>query len=117
LIYHTILCNLRKDIVNLKLLFLAGQALKATFQLYKYLYKFTPITPKHMVNLYDKLVTPVMNYCSEVWVFHKATQIERAHLSFCKRLLGVKIRCQNAFVYGETGRVFYITHRYLYGTG
>lgn len=64
---------------------LAGQALKATFQLNKYLYKFTPITPKHMLNLYDKLVIPVMNYCSELWGFYKATHIERAHLSFCKR--------------------------------
>ena len=50
---------------------LAGQALKATFQLNKYLYKFTYISPEHILNLYDKLVSPVMNYASEIWGFNK----------------------------------------------
>ena len=86
---------------------LAGQALKATFQLNKYMYKFISILPRHMLDLYDKLVTPVLNYSSEIWGFHGGTRIERAHLSFCKRLLGVKTTCQNSFVYGETGSYFY----------
>ena len=39
--------------------------------------------------------------------------IERVHLQFCKRLLGVKSSTQNEFVYGELGRTNLITRRYL----
>ena len=61
---------------------LAGQALKAIFKLNRYLYNFTNITPRHKLELFDKLVTPILNYGSEVWVFAKATQVERIHMSF-----------------------------------
>ena len=39
---------------------LAGQAQKAIFKLIKYLYKFTFISPKHKLDLFDKLVTPIL---------------------------------------------------------
>ena len=54
-----------------------------------------------------------MNYGSEVWGFVQANAIERVHLQFCKRLLGVKKTTQNDFVYGELGRSNMITKRYL----
>lgn len=92
---------------------LAGQAQKAIFKLYKYLYKFTFITPKHKLELFDKLVTPILNYAGEVWGFKQANCIERVHLRFCKGLLGVKKTTQNDFVYGELGRTDYISKRYL----
>ena len=38
--------------------------------------------------------------------------IERMHLQFMKKLLGVKRTTQNDFIYGEFGRVNYQTHRY-----
>ena len=40
---------------------LAGQALNAIFKLYRYLYNFTSITPRHRLELFDKLVTPILN--------------------------------------------------------
>ncbi len=83
---------------------LAGQSLKAIFKMNKYLYKFTDLSPKHTLDLFDKLILPIMNYSSEVWGFNKGIHVERAHLSFCKRLLGVKTSTQNSFVYGETSR-------------
>ena len=92
---------------------LSGQAQKAIFKLNKYLYKFTFIPPKHKMELFDKLVTPIMNYGSEVWGFIQGTSLERAHLQFCKQLLGVKKSIQNDFVYGELGRTTLITKRYL----
>ena len=46
---------------------LAEQAQKAIFKLNKYLYKFTFISPKHKLDLFDKLVTPILNYVCEVW--------------------------------------------------
>ena len=91
---------------------LAGQAQKAIFKLNKYLYKFTYITPKHKLELFDKLITPILNYSSAVWGFSHANVIERVHLQFCKKVLGVKKNAQNDFVYGELGRTTLITKRY-----
>ena len=92
---------------------LSGQAQKAIFKLNKYMYKFTFITPKHKLELFDKLISPILNYASEVWGFCKANAIERVHMQFCKKLLGVKKTTQNDFVYGELGRTNYSTKRYL----
>ena len=41
----------------------------------------------------------------------KADPLERTHLQFCKRLLGVTIQTQNNFICGELGRVPLRNHR------
>lgn len=46
-------------------------------------------------------------------MFKQANCIERIHLQYCKKLLGVKKTTQNDFVYGEFGRIDYKTKRYL----
>ena len=69
---------------------LAGQALKAIFKINKYLYKFTFINVKHRLELFDKLVMPILNYACQVWGFAQAQCIERIHLHFCKSILRVK---------------------------
>ena len=71
----------------------------------KYLNKFVNVTPSHYLELFDKLVSPVLNYASEVY-------IERVHLQFCKRLLSVKQCTQNDCVYGELGRYSFQNIRY-----
>ena len=43
---------------------LADQALKAIFKMNKYLYKFSDITVIHKLDLFDKLVVPILNYSS-----------------------------------------------------
>ena len=58
----------------------------------KQLNKFTNLTVKHRIDLYDELIYPILSYCSEVWGFVEGTQIERIHMQFCKKLLGVKSR-------------------------
>ena len=83
---------------------LAGQARKALFILEKYVYNFTTLTTSHMMDLFDKLILPILNYCCEVWGFIPANTVERVHLQFCKKILGVKKCTQNDFVYGELGR-------------
>ena len=92
---------------------LSGQAQKAIFKLNRYLYTFTNITPKHRLELFDKLISPILtcNYCSEVWGFCHASQVERTHKLFCKQLLGFKTSTQNDFIYGELGRTNYYTRR------
>ena len=92
---------------------LSGQALKVVFTLNKYLYNFIALTPSHKLELFDKLVYPILNFSSEVWGFYKSPSIETVHLQFCKKLLGVKQSTQNNFVYGELGRIDYQSCRYL----
>ena len=92
---------------------LSGQALKVVFTLNKYLYNFTALTPSHKLELFDKLVSPILNFGSEVWGFYKSPSIETVHLQFCKKILGVKQSTQNDFVYGELGRIYNQSRRYL----
>ena len=83
---------------------LAGQTRKALVLLGKYVYMFTTLTVNHMIDLFDKLILPILNYCSEAWRFIQANAVERVHLLVCKKLLGVKESTQNDFIYGEYGR-------------
>ena len=84
---------------------LAAQASKAVFSLSKNLNNFPGLKPKHSMELFDKLISPILNYGSEVWGFHDAPEIEKVHLKFCKNILGVKTSVQNDFVYGELHRL------------
>ena len=51
--------------------------------------------------LFDKLVMPVLLYVSEIWGFHKALDIEKVHLLFCKTMLHLKRNTTDYFIYGE----------------
>ena len=59
---------------------LSGQALKAIYKLESNVNKFTDLSVSHMLDLFDKLILPILNYGSEVWGFSKAETIERVHL-------------------------------------
>ena len=84
---------------------LSGQSLKAIFKLNKYLHRFSNITVRHKLELFDKLVLPILNCESEVWGFQSGPSVERVYLQYCKRVLGVRKNCQNDFIYGELDRV------------
>ncbi|XP_052772033.1 uncharacterized protein LOC128211362 isoform X1 [Mya arenaria] len=90
---------------------LAGQASKAIFKLNSYLAKFPYMSISNKLDLFDKLILPILNYGSEVWGLKDSIVLERVHLNFCKRLLGVKIQTQNNFIYGELGRTTLYTRR------
>ena len=64
-----------------------------------------------LISLFDTYVSPVLNYCSELWGYVKAQDIERVHTMFLKRLLGVKRSTSNPMVYCETGRLPLIVQR------
>ena len=83
---------------------LADQAYKSLFLLNKKLDNFKDLKPFVAIDLFDKYISPVLSYSSEVWGFHKAPEIEQVQLNFCKRLMRVKRTTQNDFVYGELGR-------------
>ena len=80
-----------------------AQAQKAVLKLSKYLYNFADLIPRHVLDLIDKLVSPILCYFSEAWVFCKADKIEKAH----KALLGVKHSTLNTLIYGALGRMPY----------
>ena len=59
------------------------------------------LKPKHVLDLFDKLIKSILNYGAEVWGFSQAMPIKRVHLQFSKKILGVKQCTQNDFIYGE----------------
>ena len=54
--------------------------------------------------MFDSLVAPILLYGSEVWGVGKNDNIEKVHLQFLKRILGVRVTTPNCLVYGELGR-------------
>ena len=50
----------------------------------KYLHKCTSLSVQHRLDLFEKLITPIFNYGSQVWGFAQGTCIERVHLQFVK---------------------------------
>jgi hypothetical protein len=54
--------------------------------------------------IFDALVAPILLYGSEVLGFEKNDNIEKVHLQFLKKNLGVRITTPNFLVYGELGR-------------
>ena len=64
-----------------------------------------------LLNLFDKMVTPVLSYGCEVWGFHTASAIERVHLKLCKLVLKVSKSTCNETIYGELERYLLIIER------
>lgn len=65
-----------------------------------------------MLSLFDTYVSSVLLYACEIWSANKATAIEKVHLDFCKRLLGVKVTTMKSAVYFEWGRYpLYVTRK------
>ena len=66
-----------------------------------------------MFKLFDSYVLSILNYDCEVWGFIAATNIERIHRKFCKRLLNVKLSTNSMSLYAELGRLSLYIGRYL----
>ena len=49
---------------------LSGKTLKAIFKLNKYIYKFTNVSIKDKLDLFDKLVLPNLKYGDQIWAFY-----------------------------------------------
>ena len=56
------------------------------------------------LDLFDKLVTPILLYGSEIWVYEDNDVIEKLHLRYCKYILNVNKSITSSMVYGELGR-------------
>jgi hypothetical protein len=71
------------------------------------------ISPKLLCQLFDSFVGSTLGYACEIWGFSKSKEIERIHLKFCKRLLGVRKNTCTVGVYGEVGRYPLYVARYV----
>jgi len=80
---------------------LSGAASKAIFKLKSYLIKFPDLKTSYMLDLFDKLVVPVLSYDSEIRAYTNVDVLERICLRFYKQVLGIKLQSQHIFVHGE----------------
>ena len=81
---------------------LAKQAEKAMYSLIKW--SRSLLLPLDLqIELFEKLVKPVLLYGSEVWGFSTLTVLDRILLKFLKFVLGMKLSTPDIMVYGETG--------------
>ena len=56
------------------------------------------------LDLFDKLVKPILLYGCEIWGYENIDILEKVHLKFCKLLLHLKPTTPNYVIYGELGR-------------
>ena len=82
---------------------LSEQATKAMFAL-KNLFDNKLLCIEDKLKLFDSLVQPILMYGSEIWGFHKADDVKKAHVRFLKQILGVRLQTSNLAVYGELSR-------------
>ena len=57
-----------------------------------------------MCCLIDTYVTSVLLY-AEVWGWHKSGDVEKVHVNFCRKVLGLGPKAAINFMYCELGRV------------
>ena len=57
-----------------------------------------------MLDLFDKMILPVLLYGCEIWGFENLDSIEIFYRKFLKYILKVNRQTTNCMVYGETGR-------------
>ena len=63
--------------------------------------------------IFDTLVTPILNYSSEVWGMHHGKNIENVHIKVCRRILNVRNSTNILSLYGELGRIPFAVMRKL----
>ena len=85
---------------------LAGQAEKAMYGLIrKSRSLMLPIDLQ--IELFEKMVQPILLYGSEVWGFGNLDVLERVVLKYLKLILNMKTSTPNFMVYGETGFILF----------
>ena len=88
--------------VNLSKQLLADKALKAMHEVLK-MGRMYKLSIKCLLDLFDKMITPILLYGSEVLCFSNNDILEKIHLIFCKILFNLKTPTPSYMVYGELG--------------
>ena len=69
--------------------------------------------PKVLLNLFDKLIIPILLYGSEIWGCNTHKCIEYVHIKFLKYVLGLPTSAPNAAVISEFGRYPIAVHAFI----
>ena len=69
---------------------LAAKARKAIFLIKQVQYKCGFLPFSTAMNLFDKMITPILLYGSEFWGYEYSHVIEQVQLEYCKKILGVR---------------------------
>ena len=56
------------------------------------------------MNLFDKMITPILLYGSVIWSYKYSHVIEQVQLEYCKKKSGVRGKTINCAALGECGR-------------
>ena len=79
---------------------LADKGTKAMYEILKR-GKFHNLSISCQLDLFDKMVKPILLYGCELWGLSNCDIIERVHLKYCKLLLNLKSSTPNCMIYGE----------------
>ena len=83
---------------------ISDQAQKSLSHLFSILNKFE-FSINEKCNLFDTLVKPMLNYCSEIWGYNEGKCLELIHTKFCRKILNVRKSTNISALYGELGRI------------
>ena len=83
---------------------LSAQAEKALFALKRVMKTVGNFPISLSLDLFDKLIVPILLYGSEVWGTQHREPIELVHRKFCKYIMSVSYNTSNAAVLGDLGR-------------
>jgi hypothetical protein len=83
--------------------YLADKALKAMYEVLK-IGRMHKLSIKCLLDLFDKMIKPILLYGCEVWGFSDNDIPEKIYLKYCKILLNLKTSTPSYMVYGELGR-------------
>ena len=83
---------------------LAYQANKAVNRIFLFQRQFGFFTPKDIFKLFDAIVSRVLCYGSEVSGYEYSIPIEKVHVKFCKRFIGLNQNTADFYALSECGR-------------
>ena len=82
----------------------AVKAKRVLISLLNSLYDLGQLPTNVFFTLFDRKISPVLLYGSEIWGFKRRESIELVHRYACKRYMCVGLRASNAAVLGDCGR-------------
>jgi len=57
------------------------------------------------LSLFDKLVSPMLLYGSEIWGIYNYKEVDKLHIRFCKMVLCARKQTMNYAVLGELRKI------------
>lgn len=83
---------------------LALQASKAVNRIFHFQRQFGYFPVNDIFRLFDSIVKPILCYGSEIWGYEYSKTIEKIHIQFCKKFVGLHQNTADYFALSECGR-------------